>query len=651
MSVTGASGPAIHRCAMAVLLVGAVLTLLPVPSPAISLEQKEPAVPPPANLPVPVPPVTSPSQEEIDVRSLSAQGVLRKGLWNRAMAESAAILAGGSPDLQAVGVLAVAAAVLGDERAVNTALPKLQESGGDKYYATLTQGILDLKGKATDKADKAFAAILNAHPNDPLALYFHGEVLNLRGKRQEALTTFKAVIQQTPDFAPALASAADLLAREEQTGEAITLLERAIAIDPENTPYRRRLVILYAKAGQHERAQQLYAELQKAAAPAAQQEQMAWAWRFFQQGQVQKALEAVDKVFNKYGLVPQGYLLQAMAGIDSGNTKTLDETLQRYLEASGNSAEAHDGAGLCYLAIGDTSAAHRHFQIALDKEPANEQALVRQAVAEQLAQHIKEAEGLLDKARSASEKPALTDLLATNLALAKDDNNAYQTLLGKAASSFPGVEHLGPAVLNLAKTTRVSVAEKRNLLLLMYMNSWDSQAIRFADQDLQLFPTDPLALYFRGRALHAQGRLPEALQSLTAAREAAPEFLAVYLMLAVLHRQQNEQQAALADYQAALNLDKNFTPAYVGMAAVLMQLNRKPEMLTALQQAEKLARDGQTLFDLADLNERTGNKEKARELLNKALATSDKGQWRTQASSLRGRLESETGKSPKIPMH
>ena len=127
MPVTEASGVANRRCDMAVLLVGAVLTLLPGPSPAISLEQKEPAVPSPTTLPAPSPPVIPPSQEEMDVRSLSAQGALRKGLWNRAMAESAAILAGGSPDLQAVGVLAVAAAVLGDERTVNTGRVSGQE--------------------------------------------------------------------------------------------------------------------------------------------------------------------------------------------------------------------------------------------------------------------------------------------------------------------------------------------------------------------------------------------------------------------------------------------------------------------------------------------------------------------------------------------
>ena len=104
---------------------------------------------------------------------LSAE--LQRGNWRKACSIAADALARSEQNVDALGVFGICAALRSDQTAANTALQRLRDAESPPYYATLTEGILQLRNGAAEKADATFASVLKSRPADPLALYFAGE--------------------------------------------------------------------------------------------------------------------------------------------------------------------------------------------------------------------------------------------------------------------------------------------------------------------------------------------------------------------------------------------------------------------------------------------------------------------------------------------
>jgi len=183
---------------------------------------------------------------------------VRRGQWQRACGVATASLGRGETNVDALGIFGVCSALANDQAAANTALLRLREAELVPYYASLTEGILQLRGGSPAKADATFAVILKARPDDPLALYFDGEALHQLKRDPQAIASFKAVLTRWPDHAPALAAAARLMAAPKATPqalkEAVALTERATAIEPMNLDYWKQMADLYERTGQAERA-------------------------------------------------------------------------------------------------------------------------------------------------------------------------------------------------------------------------------------------------------------------------------------------------------------------------------------------------------------------------------------------------------------
>lgn len=182
-----------------------------------------------------------------------------RGQWSAACAMAADILAEEQPDLDAVGVLAICAALRNDRATVETLLEPLRSvQPPHDRYGPLAQGILSMMDKAPDKALDTFGRMRARDASHPLASYFAGEALHALGRNSEAIDSFNACLEVWPEHAPAFAAIAVLMSGSDDSPEtltqAIALTEQATHIEPTNRAYWRQLADLCERNGEFGRA-------------------------------------------------------------------------------------------------------------------------------------------------------------------------------------------------------------------------------------------------------------------------------------------------------------------------------------------------------------------------------------------------------------
>jgi predicted Zn-dependent protease len=116
-----------------------------------------------------------------------------------------------------------------------------------------------LRNWSINDAEADLRLVLKIRQNDPLAMYFRGELLHAQHKDVEAIAAFNAVLKIWPEFAPALSATARLIAAKNAPKQiletAISMSERAAHIEPMNLTYWNQTADLYDRAGQRDRAE------------------------------------------------------------------------------------------------------------------------------------------------------------------------------------------------------------------------------------------------------------------------------------------------------------------------------------------------------------------------------------------------------------
>ena len=527
-----------------------------------------------------------------------AHEALANGHWLEAYKLATQVLAQRIPDADALGVLAVSSAMLGDQHVREAAIRKLLEvEAKPGYYYPLAQGITDLAGKKTQAALQQFNGILAQMPNDHLALYLHGQANEQLRKPADALRDYQAALKNHPDFSPALATAGQLLSAAGAHKEAVTLMERAVEVEPTNQAYRKALAQIYERAGQKDKARQVTADLIKNL-PGAREAQLYNAFGLLRAGRASDAQKAAAEIIRLYGAQPVDHLLLAMAAADLRHYADIPQHVSEYLTAKHKDMSAVAGASLVYISIGDGKGALHLYETSGFNQTANAQARINLAVAQQLAGQPTEARKLLMQVPADGGSTNLPAFLVANLALAAGDLAAYRASLAQAEDFLPGVAAIPTqGEERLSTRQRVELANWRNVAALMLVNSWSTPLERMADRALAISPTDTLALYFKGLALKASGRTEQAKSALGRAASQAPQFLS--------------GQLALAD--------------------TLFASNQAGEARAILARSESLAHDGRAYYQLGMLQQRAGNAAQAHKLLQRALDTSATGAWREQA--------------------
>ena len=101
------------------------------------------------------------------------------------------------------------------------------------------------------EARQEFEAELALNPSDAVAEYQVGQILNGEQNSAAAASHFEKAITLNPDFVEALIA----LAKTRAGNEAISLLERAVKLQPSSEPAHYSLMLAYRNAGRAEDAQ------------------------------------------------------------------------------------------------------------------------------------------------------------------------------------------------------------------------------------------------------------------------------------------------------------------------------------------------------------------------------------------------------------
>jgi len=97
--------------------------------------------------------------------------------------------------------------------------------------------------------------VLAGHPDLPAAGFMLGAAYERSGKHDLAVTTFKKVLKADPDFHAALNYLGYMWAEKgENLPEALAMIRRAVALDPDNGAYVDSLGWTHYRLGQYDRA-------------------------------------------------------------------------------------------------------------------------------------------------------------------------------------------------------------------------------------------------------------------------------------------------------------------------------------------------------------------------------------------------------------
>ena len=123
--------------------------------------------------------------------------------------------------------------------------------------------------KAMTEARKEFEAELKLNPDDAVAEYEIGQILQAENKPQEAAARFERALALSPDFAEGLLAVARMRSEAKRYDQAIPLLERAVHLEPENESAHYNLMLAYRNSGRNEDALREKAVIDKLERPPA----------------------------------------------------------------------------------------------------------------------------------------------------------------------------------------------------------------------------------------------------------------------------------------------------------------------------------------------------------------------------------------------
>ncbi|HXE13775.1 MAG TPA: tetratricopeptide repeat protein [Bryobacteraceae bacterium] len=122
-------------------------------------------------------------------------------------------------------------------------------------------------GAALEQASQAFLAELKLNPEDAASEFQLGQIAGAQNKPDAARAHFEKALVLSPSFPEAMVALGKLDAQAKQYDRAISLLKRAIGLQPANETAHYALMMAYRDSGQMEKAKAEKAELDRLQRP------------------------------------------------------------------------------------------------------------------------------------------------------------------------------------------------------------------------------------------------------------------------------------------------------------------------------------------------------------------------------------------------
>jgi tetratricopeptide (TPR) repeat protein len=398
--------------------------------------------------------------------------------------------------------------------------------------ANLIKGRILLVQNKPAEAATQLQALVKKQPL-PTARYFLGIAYNQLHDDQKAVTEFKAVIQNSPNFAPAYIalavqelSAGDVQSAVEHARQGVTLapqaldshlllvrtyiranefeaagneLDTLVKNNPGNAAVLHHLGILYAAKGNQEQAEAQFEAALKAE-PRQLESLSELANVYFKGGRPEKAVQRINQAISEQPNNPGLYQLLAQTYLALKDKTKAEQAYEKALSLNPGDSNQQIGLASFYLSAGDFDKGISKLQALVNKEP---------------------------------------------------DNVAAQKRLAE-----------------------------------LYANKKDyAKAIQISDDLLKKNGKDTDALVFKARLLLADGKTSEGVAALQAAVKNDPASAAAHYYLGATYLQNNDRQKAEAEWASALATAGGFIQPYIAMARLKMDSGDPVEAAKLARQA------------------------------------------------------------------
>jgi tetratricopeptide (TPR) repeat protein len=108
--------------------------------------------------------------------------------------------------------------------------------------------------QALEQARAEFLSELKLNPEDGACEFQLGQIGQVQGKTAEAKSHFERAVALSPSFVQALIALGKMYSQEKNYGQAISLLSRAVQVQPKNETAHYALMTAYRDSGQMDRA-------------------------------------------------------------------------------------------------------------------------------------------------------------------------------------------------------------------------------------------------------------------------------------------------------------------------------------------------------------------------------------------------------------
>ncbi len=410
---------------------------------------------------------------------------------------------------------------------------------------------------AEQKVDRALT--LNA--KSPEALLLKGQLLNLNGKRADALQALDVVLDIAPNMIAARLERANILVATNEDAKAKIDVETALKLEPRSAGAIYLQAVLAARGKDFTAADQALTRIQSLL-PRFPRGYYFQAVVKFNLGQAEQASDAASKYVAANPLDLDGVKL--LARIDLAMQRPLDaeQTLNKAVAAGQADADTLDLLGRAYSQGGKQAQALQAFERAAELAPNDAGILTRLASARlgtgdaggaardlehslQLAPGAKAAGEALVVASLAAGEIERADAALKRLDKAKTDPETIGILTGLVRMGqldFPGARTAFEGVL---KERPNSIPARLNLAKIAVLQNKPAEAEQALREVLKQNPANEQALSGLLSILIGDGRLNSAVAVVEAARAAAPANNNLTVALSDLYLRQREPNKAL----------------------------------------------------------------------------------------------------------
>lgn len=412
-----------------------------------------------------------------------------------------------NPDsLEALRVSAIQDVKQNDLEAALQHMERILDLGGDADFDSLAAMAANLPAEDQQELLKLYQAMAERHPDNREIQYSIALLLKVTGDHQAALDQLGPLLEEAPEFQPALVLKGDLLY---QTGQKKAALDHLLR-NTRRYPGNRQMGTLYGRM-------------------------------LIGEGELQAAQDEFARLIKRFPEVPGLRLSHALVALENGDTEAAREDLVRLIEQGHHTSEAHyylgriaDEAGNVERAIGYYGRVSEgtHFF----------PALARMSLLKAQSGQLEEARERLQTLRQNNPDKAETFWLlevnllldtghedlaleAANEALASYPDNVRilyaRAMLQDSQGDFEGAEQDLRRILEIEPENAVALNALGYILTAHTERLGEARDL--IERALALDPDNPAILDSMGWVLFQQGETRAALDYLQRAYEAFPD--------------------------------------------------------------------------------------------------------------------------------